>query len=145
MRHPAHWNRRGLFTALAGLGLLTACAGTAAETGADAPRAAVDAYVQALNARDTAAMQRLAPPGNDATEDVRRRIEDDGGQDIRLVGADISSELSPDVAAARLSGTGSAGEYVERLTLTRQDDRWYVVLGQAGQDPAKRPAATTPG
>ncbi|MEV0680259.1 hypothetical protein AB0I60_27460 [Actinosynnema sp. NPDC050436] len=141
MRLPPTPNRRGLFAALAGLALLAACSSTP-ETGADTPRSAVDTYVQALNARDATAMNQLAPPGNDAADDVRRRIEANGGRGIRLTDADIKSDLSPDVAAARLTGTGSHGDYTEQLTLTRKDEKWYVVLGQADPDPAKRPATT---
>ncbi|GGU41114.1 hypothetical protein [Lentzea flava] len=129
--------------AFAGLGLLAGCS-TAPDTGADAPRAAVDAYVQALNARDAQALSRLAPPGNDATDDIRRRIDTNGGRDIRLTNADISSETTPDVAAARLTGTSSAGDYSERITLARTDGRWYVVLGEARQNPSKQPAGTEP-
>lgn len=140
LRSPSR-SLRGPFAALAGLALLVACSGTA-ETGEDTPRAAVDTYIQALNARDADAMRQLAPPGNDASEDVRRRIDDNGGRDIRLVEVDISTDLSPDVAAARLAGTASRGDYSEMLTLTRKHDKWYVVLGQAVQDPAKQPAST---
>jgi len=142
LRFPLHRSRRGLFTTLAGLGLLAACS-TTPDTGADAPRAAVDAYIQALNARDSQALSRLAPPGNDATDDISRRIEANGGKDIRLTNADISSEFAPDMAAARLTGTSSTGDYSERLTLTRTDDRWYVVLGEAPQNPSKQPASTS--
>jgi hypothetical protein len=142
MRTRAGRSLRGWFAALAGFGLLAGCGGQAT-TGADTPRAAVDAYVAALNTRDTGALERLATPGNDAAADIRHRLDDHGGQDIKLDGADISSEVSPEVASARLRGRTAAGPYEERLTLTRKGDRWHVVLGSAPSDPAKPTAATS--
>lgn len=130
-------SRWGLFAVLVGFGLLVGCG---SDGGADSPQAAVDAYVRALNARDAPALERLAPPGNNAANEVRHRIDDFGGKEISLDGVDISSDISPDVANARLTGTGG---YAERLTLTRTDERWYVVLGQANPDPAKQPASTS--
>jgi hypothetical protein len=131
-------SRRGLLAVLIGFGLLTGCGG--GDGGADSPRAAVDAYVEALNAQDAPALQRLAPPGNNAADEIRHRIDDFGGKQISLSTVDITSDISPDVANARLAGTGG---YTERLTLTRTRERWYVVLGQAEPDPAKQPASTS--
>jgi hypothetical protein len=134
--------RRGLLIAIAGLGFLAGCGDT---SGADTPRAAVDAYIQALNARDTEALQRLAPPRNDATDDIRHRLELNGGHGIQLDGADITSEVSPDLATARLRGRGNTGEYAETLTLTRIGDRWHIALGQGTRDPAPSRAGTQRG
>lgn len=131
--------RRGLVAVLVGTGLLTGCGGGDGDGGAESPQAAVDAYVRALNARDAPALERLAPPGNNAADEVRRRIDDFGGKEISLGDVDISSDISPDVANAQLTGSGG---YAERLTLTRKNERWYVVLGQAKQNPAKQPAST---
>lgn len=142
MRTRASWSLRGWMVALAGFGLLAGCGGQAT-TGADTPRAAVDAYVTALNTRDTGALERLATPGNDAAADIRQRLDANGGKDIRLDGADISSEVSPEVASAQLRGRTTTGSYEERLMLTRRDDRWHVVLGSARPDPAKQTAATS--
>ncbi|MFD6066618.1 Cif family virulence factor [Amycolatopsis lurida] len=126
---------------LVGAGLLTGCGG-GGDGGAESPQAAVDAYVRALNARDAPALEALAPPGNNAADEVRRRIDDFGGKEISLGDVDISSDISPDVANAQLTGSGG---YAERLTLTRKDGRWYVVLGRRSRILRNRPRARIPG
>lgn len=117
---------------LAALALLAGCAGPT--NGAETPRAAVDAYVAALNAKDVAALERLAPPRVSATEDIQRRLEAHGGKGIELDVADIVEGISPKkVMTARLRGRTAAGpSYEDQLTLTstNDDDRWNVVLGR---------------
>ena len=110
--------------------------------GESTPRAAVDAYVAGLNARNTEALAALAPPGNDARQDIAERLTTDGGQDIRLNSVSLTGDITPDVVTARLEGRGRGGAYRARLTVARCGERWCVVLGQA---PSRRtPARTAP-
>ncbi|TXK35275.1 hypothetical protein [Nonomuraea sp. C10] len=133
--------RRRLVVAFAGCALLLGCGITEAPGGAASPRAAVDAYVTGLNQHDAQRLALLAPIGNDPAADIQRRLETHGGRQIRLENVDISSEISPKMATARLVGRGISGQYQETLVLTRQDQRWYVALG-AHPHPAKTPAST---
>lgn len=133
--------RWGLFVALTGFGLLLT--GCGADTGAGSPQQAIDAYVAALNARDTKALAQLAPPGNDAADEIRQRLDQHGGQNIRIASTRLTNGVSPDVVSASIQGQGSAGDYSETLTLTRTDDRWHVVMGQQEPSSNKRSATTT--
>ncbi|MGW0479331.1 hypothetical protein [Nonomuraea sp. NPDC003214] len=130
-------SRRGAIVVLA---ILAAGCAAGAGHGASSPRAAVDAYIAGLNAADSAALARLAPPGNDARGDIARRLAAHGGQEIRLTSADLADDISPDVVNARLAGRGARGAYRERLTVTRCEESWCVVLGQA---PSSRPTSDT--
>ncbi|MEV0594407.1 hypothetical protein [Nonomuraea cavernae] len=130
-----------LALAVAGCALLFGCGTAEAPGGAASPRAAVDAYVLGLNQHDAQGLALLAPIGNDPAADIRRRLETYGGRQIRLENVDISSEISPEMATARLVGRGTSGHYHETLVLTRQDRRWHVALG-AHPSPAKTPAST---
>ncbi|MER7134320.1 hypothetical protein [Streptosporangium saharense] len=109
--------------------------------GESTPRAAVDAYVAGLNARDADALARLAPPGNDARQDIVERLAADGGRDIRLGSVSLADDITPDVVTARLEGEGGGGPYRERLTVARCGEHWCVVLGQAPSN--RTPAGTT--
>ncbi|MFI7452799.1 hypothetical protein ACIBQX_35305 [Nonomuraea sp. NPDC049714] len=127
--------------AFAGCAQLLGCGIAGAPGGAASPRAAVDAYVLGLNQNDADGLALLAPIGNDPAADIRRRLEAYGGRRIRLENVDISREISPEVATARLVGRGTSGRYRETLVLTRQERRWYVALGEHPH-PAKTPAST---
>lgn len=126
--------------ALGVLLLLTACA---PDTGADSPQAAVDAYIAALNAKDAEALQRLGGDGTTA-EDAQRKLTDHGGQNIKVDNADISSDITPYFAVAKLSGTSSSGTYTERLNLSRdRDNRWHVAIAPPKPPDPNRPTSAT--
>lgn len=129
--------------ALAGLVLV----GCGPDTGADSPKAAVDAYIAALNAKDADAVQRLGIPSPaSADDDGQRKVDELGGLDIRLDSADITTPVSPYHAIARVTGTSSAGGYSEKLLLQRDtDDRWHIAIHKPmPPDPNKPTAAITP-
>lgn len=128
--------------ALAGYLLATGC-GTRPEPGAADPRAAVDAYVAGLNASDHRAVARLAPPLNDPTADIRRRLAAYGGKAIELTAVNLSSDITPKVVRAELEGAGAGGRYTETLTLEREDGRWFIALGSNPDVPADRTTAST--
>jgi hypothetical protein len=128
-----------LVAAFAGTVLLISCG--APPGGATSPRAAVDAYVKGLNARDANGLARLAPVGNDATDDIRQRVVVQGGRAIRLDDVVMRSDISPDVVNAHVTGHSTAGRYDETLVVTLNEGRWYIVLG-SHPNPKKTPAST---
>ncbi|MFF3442896.1 hypothetical protein [Streptosporangium sp. NPDC002721] len=132
--------RRKLVAAFAGTALLISCG--APPGGAASPRAAVDAYVRGLNARDANGLARLAPVGNDATDEIRQRLVADGGQAIRLYDVVMRSDISPDVVNAHVAGHSTAGRYDETFVVTLNEGRWYIALG-SHPNPKKTPASTS--
>ncbi|GII94985.1 hypothetical protein Ssi02_52160 [Sinosporangium siamense] len=100
-------------------------------SGRPTAKAAVDAYVAGLNARDPHALRQLAPPGNDAESDIARRLATHGGQNIAITSADLTSDATPDGVSARLRGKGTKGAYSEILVVARCGDLWCVALGMA--------------
>ncbi|GAA2205767.1 hypothetical protein GCM10009850_012250 [Nonomuraea monospora] len=128
---------------LAGCLALGGCAGAEPETGAPDPRTAVDVYVRGLNDNDYEAIARLAPPLNDPSEAIRGRLAAYGGKGITLATVDISSEITPKVAKARLEGAGAGGRYAETLLMERKGERWYIALGRNPALPSDRVTAST--
>ncbi len=138
---------RALLIALFCLGAF-GLAGCAEDTGAESPQAAVDAYIAALNAKDAAAVQRLANPSPAARDDDgEHKVRELGGLGITLDATDITTPVSPDHAVARLRGKSSVGDYSEELKLQRDpdDDRWRIALHRPQPPvPAKPTATITP-
>jgi len=121
---------------LAGCLVLSGCGAPEPETGAPDVKTAVEAYVRGLNGNDYAAIARLAPPQNDASAEIRRRLAVHGGQNIKLESLDISSEITPKIARAELEGFGNRGRYKETLQLEREEGRWHIALGR-NPDPVR--------
>ncbi|MDA5281212.1 hypothetical protein [Streptomyces sp. Isolate_45] len=125
--------------------LLTGCSSdTGPNAGPESERAAADAYIAALNAKDTQALRALAPPGNDAAAEATDRVDRLGGRGLRLQNVEVQHDFGPDVASALLVTTaadGSAGE--ERIVLTRIDGRWYITLGQNPEGANDKTPAST--
>ncbi|MER5763840.1 hypothetical protein [Streptomyces sp. NPDC002082] len=115
--------------------VLTGCTSDPAPT---SERAAADAYIAALNSKNTQALRALAPPGNDAEADAADRIARLGGRGLRLQTVDIQHDFGPDTASARLTTVTADGSVAEhRLVLTRtKGGRWCIALGH-------NPKATT--
>ncbi|MFJ7272740.1 hypothetical protein ACIQV3_39980 [Streptomyces sp. NPDC099050] len=112
--------------------LLVAGCGADSGAGGESERAAVNAYVAALNAKDAQALRALAHPGNDAEAEIADRVGRLGGRGLRLRDAEVLHEFEPDFAQVRLAteaADGSAGE--ERIVLSRVGGRWYLALGQS--------------
>ncbi|MER5485041.1 hypothetical protein ABT024_17705 [Streptomyces sp. NPDC002812] len=93
-------------------------------------RAAADAYIAALNSKNTQALRALAPLGNDAEADAADRIARLGGRGLRLQTVDIQHDFGPDTASAR-------------LILTRiKGGRWCIALGHNPKATTKTPSST---
>ncbi|MFE3455855.1 hypothetical protein ACFXJ8_43840 [Nonomuraea sp. NPDC059194] len=133
---------RGFGMILVGCLFLAGCS-TDPESGAADPRAAVDAYIAGLNTSDYQSIARLAPPLNDPSADIRKRLAAYGGKDIKLTAVDIRSEITPKAALARLDGIGKAGKYSETLSLERKGDRWFIALGRNPNLPSDQMTAST--
>ncbi|MEO3794218.1 hypothetical protein ABGB14_28725 [Nonomuraea sp. B10E15] len=113
------------------------------ESGASSPRIAVDQYIHALNRSDDQAIARLAPPGNDASTDIRQRVHTYGGRNIRITSIDIRSEITPKAAKAQVVGVGANGAYSETLHLSREGERWFITLGRNPTLPSNQTTAST--
>ncbi|MER5887751.1 hypothetical protein ABT160_28380 [Streptomyces sp. NPDC001941] len=127
--------------------VLTACSGApspeSTTQGAKDERGAVDAYIAALNAVDSAGLAALAPPGNDATADVASRLKSRGGRVLKVTEVKIEHGFGPDVASAEVHVTDKAGvKSQEYLTLSRFDDGWHVTLG-SNPNVTKKPSSST--
>ncbi|MFD5575473.1 hypothetical protein, partial [Streptomyces cadmiisoli] len=120
-----------------------ACMGGASPTtGADSERGAVDAYVVALNSKNTEALSELATPGNDPKTEVADRVARLGGRDMKVAKLELLHEFGPDFATAHLSIRAQDGAtHDEILGLSRHDGRWYITMGQ-NPSPSKTPAST---
>ncbi|MFD5620960.1 hypothetical protein [Streptomyces yangpuensis] len=102
----------------------------------------MDAYVAALNLKNTEALSKLATPGNDPKAEVVERVGRLGGRDMKTAKLELRQEFGPDFATAHLSIRAQDGTtHDEILGLSRHDGRWYVTLGQ-NPSPSKSPAST---
>ncbi|MFE7773304.1 hypothetical protein ACFU5O_05305 [Streptomyces sp. NPDC057445] len=115
-----------------------------APAGAKSERGAVDAYISALNARDTDALADLAPPGNEAAREAAALVGAKGGRSLTIKSVDISHEFGPDFAAAHVVSRGKDGkELLDDLTLSRSSGHWYVAIGENPKGRDKSPAETS--
>ncbi|MEW1545189.1 YybH family protein [Streptomyces tsukubensis] len=94
-------------------------------------RAAVLAYVDALNSRDAAALMEAGgvTADREAEREAERILTERGGRGLTVEKVSVSFGYGPDVGSARLttkdrSGTAAA----ESLTVKRNDGRWRVVV-----------------
>ncbi|MFE6911975.1 hypothetical protein [Streptomyces erythrochromogenes] len=103
----------------------------------------MDAYVAALNAKNTGALTGLATPGNDPNAEVADRVLRLGGRDMKVAKLELLHEFGPEFATAHLSIRAQNGAtHDEILGLSRHDGRWYITMGQ-NPSPSKTPASTT--
>ncbi|MFM9369141.1 hypothetical protein [Streptomyces sp. Da 82-17] len=131
--------------ALAGLLLTAACSTDDGGSGAASPRAAADAYVEALNGQDRDALRDLIAPSRSEDErgaEAQRLIEAVGGDsEVRVV--DVTQDVSPKAASARLGGTTAKGAYEGYVQLGKEDDGWWVVPAATADDTESGPTAGT--
>ncbi|MFI1177445.1 hypothetical protein [Streptomyces melanogenes] len=134
-----------LVTVALSLPTLAACSDSDSNP-ASAPkteREAVNAYVAALNSKDTAALQRLAPSGNDASAEATSLIKANGGRDLKITSVDIQHEFGPDTATADVAASAKDGKgYHDRITLGRSDGKWSVAIGQNPKGATKESSST---
>lgn len=103
--------------------VLGACSGDG--TGADSPRAAVDAYLAAMNDRDESALTRILVEAH--RTHAASHLADRGGRGLTVESVDITQEFGPMVANAHVRGThADSSRYDERIAVSKHDDRWYV-------------------
>ena len=106
-----------------------------------AARYQVEKYLRALEARDYAAVVRLAPTNYDPRADALTRIEKYGGASAAQARIELSTDLAPDHASVRIFTIGADGQrlaWVENLFW--EGGAWWLVLGGR---PSTIPASET--
>ncbi|MFE5946955.1 hypothetical protein [Streptomyces sp. NPDC056480] len=139
--------RKSHVPAVLACALLVGCSQEPAPQGRTEQQTA-EAYVQALNSRDVAALAKLGPPGYEEVEaDARKAVAADGGKGLEIDSVKVSHEFGADVASAHVVATDRAGKpFAAYVQMSRHDGTWVVVLGHApGAGKAgSSPAATEP-
>jgi hypothetical protein len=132
--------------ALAALLGLAGCNGGDSEPKAGSDRETVEAYITALNERDTDALLKLdGATGPAAERDAEKVIKEKGGRGLKVDAIRIDYDLGPDVGSAKITAKDDKGaDYSESLTITRDGGKWYLtVLPAPEQDRSgKTPAET---
>lgn len=108
--------------------------------GTDSPEALAQAYVAALNARDEGAIEQLTAAHLAPQAEIRRVLSAQGGQDIRILDTQVREPVSPDFPIVEIKGQSRAGTYQESLRLSRDGERWRLLLG----DPKPSPESHSP-
>ncbi|HEX5565951.1 MAG TPA: hypothetical protein VFY14_03260 [Streptomyces sp.] len=89
-------------------------------------------------------MRDLFAPGH--SEGKRRaeaeRLIDELGGGARLRVVDVTQDVSPKAASARLGGSTDEGEYTGYVSLS-EDDGWWVVPANTGEGAGRGPTAGT--
>ncbi|MGW7365592.1 hypothetical protein ACWGI8_19655 [Streptomyces sp. NPDC054841] len=131
---------------LAALLALTGCDSGDSGSKASGDRETVEAYITALNDRDTGALLKLdGATGADAQRDAQKIIKEKGGRGLKVEDIQITYDLGPDVGSAKITARDSKGaDYSESLTITRDGGSWHLtILPAPTQDPSgKTPAET---
>lgn len=127
------------------LSLTAACTTTqpAAERGAPSAQGAIERYIDGLNRTDHKAIGRLIPPNNEATTEIDQLLRTDGGKAIKLTSVDIRSEISPKYARVFISGVWADGVFSDTVDVSKDSDRWYIVLGRNPNLPKGQTTAST--
>lgn len=99
-----------------------------------------DAYLDALENQDAAAIAALAPRQNEATGAAREKVERFGGRPA----ADADVESTPDfggtVQRVQITWAGYSGS--DAVLLVEEGDAWHVALGE-NPDPGGPASAST--
>ncbi|MFG2628478.1 hypothetical protein [Streptomyces sp. NPDC048473] len=132
---------------LAALLALTGCGNDDAKPGAGADHEAVEAYIAALNERDSDALLKLdGATGPDAERDAQKVISEKGGRGLEVEGIEIDYDFGPDTGSAKITAKDSKGaDYRENLTITRDGNQWRLAILPASPSAgsSKTPALTT--
>ncbi|GAA2963249.1 hypothetical protein [Actinokineospora diospyrosa] len=96
-------------------------------------------YLAALTSGEVERVRSLAVRGSDDPAEAERRVEAFGGpvSDVRITWR--RGEF-PDVAVATITATRSGQPVTDRVTVSKDGDRWGIVLGAT--NPVKPPANT---
>ncbi|MFF3730057.1 hypothetical protein ACFYXM_06980 [Streptomyces sp. NPDC002476] len=130
---------------LAALLALAGCDSGDSESKASGDRETVEAYITALNERDTRALLKLdGATGAAAERDAEKVIEEKGGRGLKVDDIQINYDLGPYVGSARITAKDSKGaDYSENLTITRDGGKWHLTIlpapkqDQSGKTPAE--------
>ncbi len=126
---------------------LAGCTGGGAQDGghglSDAERAVVERYLFALERGDVQVIAGLGLPTVDGTADAGRRVAAVAGRHISRVSLVHSRDFGPDLTRIEISGRyDDQSPYAEAIALSRQDDRWHLVLDNPSPR-SPRPASTS--
>ncbi|MFE0354282.1 hypothetical protein ACFW2K_18930 [Streptomyces nigra] len=139
-------------TAVAALALLSGCASgddqpasSSSSASADGARAAVVAYVDALNSRSVA---RLIDVGGVEDETRSRReaeriLADRGARGWRIEGVRVDLDMGPDTGSARLEAEDKAGRPLrDTFTVIREDGAWHLAFFTHPTESGKESSST---
>ncbi|GAA3690879.1 hypothetical protein GCM10022267_91460 [Lentzea roselyniae] len=103
----------------------------------------MDAYIAALNNKDSATLERISP--SNVRPDFAGHVAEKGGKSITVESVDITKDFGPDVASAHVIGRAADEQrYDERLVLSRIDGRWFVTIGPATPNKPGSEVSRTP-
>ncbi|MFF2406255.1 hypothetical protein [Streptomyces sp. NPDC058092] len=130
---------------LAALLGLAGCDSGDSEPRASSDRETVEAYITALNERDTDALLKLdGATGPAAERDAEKVIKEKGGRGLKIDDIRINYDLGPDVGSAKITAKDSKdADYNESLTITRDGGEWHLTIlpapkqDQSGKTPAE--------
>ncbi|MEU3600074.1 hypothetical protein ABZ714_15345 [Streptomyces sp. NPDC006798] len=94
-------------------------------------RAALHTYVDALNARDPAALMEIGgvPADREAEREAARILKERGGKGLTVERVDIAFDFGPDVGSARLTTKDRSGATgAETITVSRDGGPWQVAV-----------------
>jgi hypothetical protein len=123
---------RGLLAALASVIVLAAvgCSNEAKPDEND-PWTVVNSYIDAVNASDRGAIEKLVDPAYDATAEIDSRLQRLGDHDLHYETLQFRGTGMADLTSAELTLRSQSGSdtYRDSLSLARSKGRWYLVLG----------------
>ena len=116
----------------AALVLSAGCSG-GVERGRETKEAVVQAYLTALQAKDSKALLALVSPQVDAQADVTRVIQADGGKPLKEVEVSYRDDFGGIYVVATVTGRVATGDspFQTMIPISRVGDRCYLALGQA--------------
>lgn len=115
----------------AALVLSAGCSG-GVERGRETKEAVVQAYLTALQAKDSKALLALVSPQVDAQADVTRVIQADGGKPLKGVEVSYRDDFGGIYVVTTVTGRVTTGDspFQTRIPISRVGDRYYLALGQ---------------
>jgi hypothetical protein len=125
--------------------LAAACTTTKpdAEGGAASVQDAIERYIDGLNHSDYKTIARLIPPNNEAMTEINQLLRTDGGKAIKVTSVDIQSETSPKYARVFITGVWADGAFNDTVDVSKDSDRWHIVLGRNPNLPKGQTTAAT--
>ncbi|MEU1691273.1 hypothetical protein [Streptomyces hirsutus] len=121
---------------------------SSASASSDGARAAVEAYVRALNSRSADGLMSVGGVKDEewSRQEAERILADQGGRGWKIKDVRIQHDMGPDVGSARLLAEDKAGKPLQdTFTATRENGTWHLTIftDQPGE-PGKETSATDP-